>query len=337
MYIFGFIIYPSGHGQKNMEDILQRAKEVFDTEISALKNLRDGLDESFLRAVEIIKDCKGKVITTGVGKSGHIARKVASTLSSTGTPAHFLHPAEALHGDLGVIDADDVVLAFSNSGESAEVLSLIPYIKLLGVPLISITNDPNSTLAKHSEVHIFLRVEREACPLQLAPTSSSTASLVLGDAIAMVLLQLKGFTEKDFALRHPAGSLGRRLKKVADLCHRGEEVPIVKEDTPMKEVIIEMTSKGFGATAVVDEGGNLVGIITDGDLRRFVNKGGSFDKSLARDVMTRSPKTAKMEELAAEALRRMEDYKITVLLVVDEEKKPIGIIHMHDILKAGIL
>ncbi|MFN3976112.1 MAG: SIS domain-containing protein [Aquificaceae bacterium] len=320
-----------------MEDILKRAKEVFDIEISALKSLRDGLDESFVKAVEIIRDCKGKVITTGVGKSGHIARKVASTLSSTGTPAHFLHPAEALHGDLGVIDAKDVVLAFSNSGESSEVLSLLPYIKLLGVPLISITNNPNSTLAKHSEVHIFLRVEREACPLQLAPTSSSTASLVLGDAIAMVLLQLKGFTEKDFALRHPAGSLGRRLKRVADLCHTGEEVPIVKEDTPMREVIIEMTSKGFGATAVVDKGGLLVGIITDGDLRRFVNRGGSFDNSLAKDVMTKSPKTARMEELAAEALRRMEDYKITVLLVIDEERRPIGIIHMHDILKAGIV
>ncbi len=320
-----------------MDEILQKAKRVFDIEIQALQRLRDNLDQSFVKAIELILNCQGKVITTGVGKSGHIARKVASTLSSTGTPAHFLHPAEALHGDLGVIDSGDVVLAFSNSGESPEVNSLIPYIKLLGVPLISITNNPNSTLAKHSDVHIFLSVEKEACPLQLAPTSSSTASLVLGDALAMVLLELKGFTHKDFALRHPAGSLGRRLRQVADLCHTGEEVPIVKEDTPMKEAIIEMTSKGFGATAVVNQEGKLTGIITDGDLRRFVNRGGNFDTSIARDVMTRNPKTARMEELAVEALKRMEDYKITVLIVVDRENKPVGIIHMHDILRAGIV
>ncbi len=320
-----------------MDEILQKAKRVFDIEIQALQRLRDNLDQSFVKAIELILNCQGKVITTGVGKSGHIARKVASTLSSTGTPAHFLHPAEALHGDLGVINSGDVVLAFSNSGESPEVNSLIPYIKLLGVPLISITNNPNSTLAKHSDVHIFLSVEKEACPLQLAPTSSSTASLVLGDALAMVLLELKGFTHKDFALRHPAGSLGRRLRQVTDLCHTGEEVPIVKEDTPMKEAIIEMTSKGFGATAVVNQEGKLTGIITDGDLRRFVNRGGNFDTSIARDVMTRNPKTARMEELAVEALKRMEDYKITVLIVVDKENKPVGIIHMHDILRAGIV
>lgn len=320
-----------------MDDVLQRARKVFDIEIRTLENLRDKLDENFVKAVDIIRNCKGKVITTGIGKSGHIAQKVASTLSSTGTPAHYLHPAEALHGDLGVIEAGDVVIAFSNSGESWEVISLVPYIKFLGVPLIAITNNPKSTLAKHSDVHINLYVEKEACPLDLAPTSSSTASLVLGDAIAMVLLELKGFTEKDFALRHPAGSLGRKLKTVGELCHTGDEVPIVKEDTPMREAIIEMTSKGFGATAVVDMEGKLVGIITDGDLRRFVNRGGKFDNSYAKDVMTRNPKTARMEELAAEALRRMEDYKITVLLVVDEEKKPIGIIHMHDILKVGIV
>ncbi|MCX8059811.1 MAG: CBS domain-containing protein, partial [Aquificaceae bacterium] len=186
------------------------------------------------------------------------------------------------------------------------------------------------------EVHIFLCVEKEACPLQLAPTSSSTASLVLGDAIAMVLLELNGFTEQDFALRHPAGALGRRLKRVADLCHRGERVPVVREDTPAREVIIEMTSKGFGATAVVDEEGRLVGIITDGDLRRFANRGGTFDSSFARDMMTTRPKTVHLEELAAEALRRMEDHKITVLLVVDDRQKPIGILHMHDLLRAGI-
>ncbi|MCS7171655.1 MAG: KpsF/GutQ family sugar-phosphate isomerase [Aquificaceae bacterium] len=320
-----------------MEDVLKKARRVFEIEIRTLERLKDSLGDSFLEAVKLIQECKGKVITTGVGKSGHIARKVASTLSSTGTPAHFLHPAEALHGDLGFIDSRDVLLAFSTSGESPEVISLIPYIKLLGVPIISITNNPTSTLARHSEVHIFLYVEREACPLQLAPTSSSTASLVLGDALAMVLLELNGFTEKDFALRHPAGSLGRKLRKVADLCHVGEEVPIVREDTPMRDVIIEMTSKGFGATAVVDSEGRLVGIITDGDLRRFANRGGKFDQSLARDAMTVRPKVSHMEELAAEALRKMEEHRITVLLVVDGDSRPVGIIHMHDILKAGIV
>lgn len=320
-----------------MDAILQKARRVFDTEIEALKKLRDCLGESFVRAVELIRECEGKVVTTGIGKSGHIARKVASTLSSTGTPAHFLHPAEALHGDLGTIDTQDVVIAFSNSGESPEVLALLPYLKLLQVPIIAITNNPSSTLAKHSDVHIFLSVEREACPLQLAPTSSSTASLVLGDALAMVLLELSGFTEEDFALRHPAGSLGRKLRRVAELCHTGEEVPVVKEDAPMKEVVLEISSKGFGATAVVDEDGRLTGIITDGDLRRFVNRGGRLDSSLAKDVMTTSPKTARMDELAAEALRRMEDHKITVLIVTDEERKPLGILHMHDILRAGVV
>ncbi|RMH80900.1 MAG: KpsF/GutQ family sugar-phosphate isomerase [Acidobacteria bacterium] len=320
-----------------MEDILQKARRVFDLEIETLVRLRDSLDKSFLEAVKLIFGCEGKVVTTGIGKSGHIAQKVASTLSSTGTPAHFLHPAEALHGDLGVLDSKDVVLAFSNSGDSPEVISLIPYIKFFGIPLIAVTNKPESTLAKHADVHIFLNVEKEACPLQLAPTSSSTASLVLGDALAMVLLELRNFTQRDFALRHPAGSLGRRLRLVRDLCHKGEELPVVYEHTPMKEVILEMTSKGFGATAVVNHEGVLEGIITDGDLRRFVNRGGNFNTSLAKDVMTRNPKVALMDELAAEALRRMEDNKITVLIVVDEARKPVGIIHMHDIVKAGIV
>lgn len=319
------------------EDILQKARRVFEIEISQIKRLMDSLDDSFVRAVEILLSCEGKVVTTGVGKSGHIARKIASTLSSTGTPAHFLHPSEALHGDLGVIDKKDVLLAISNSGESKEVLDLLPYVKLLGIPLIAITNRRDSTLAKHADVHIFLNVEKEACPLHLAPTSSSTASLVLGDALAMVLLELRGFTEKDFALRHPAGSLGRKLKLVRDLYHTGEELPVVEEDTPMPQVVLEITSKGFGATAVVNKEGKLVGIITDGDLRRFINRGGDLSRSTAKDAMTRNPKVAYPDELAAQALSRMESYKITVLIVVDQENRPIGIIHMHDILRAGIV
>lgn len=318
------------------EEILKSGRRVIEEEIEGLKRLRDSLDENFVKAVELLLSCEGKVILTGIGKSGHIARKIASTLSSTGTPAHFLHPSEALHGDLGVIDRGDVVVAISNSGESAEVVELIPYIKMLGIPLIAVTNRKDSTLAKYSDVHLFLNVEREACPLRLAPTTSATATLALGDALAMTLVELRGFTERDFALRHPAGALGRKLRLVKDLYHTGEELPVVKEEEPMREVILEMTSKGFGATSVVDESGRLVGIITDGDLRRFVRKGGNFDISVARDVMTRDPKTAKPDEMALEALRRMEEHKITVLIVVDEENKPVGIIHLHDILRAEI-
>jgi len=319
------------------EEVLRKARRVIEEEIKGLERLRNSLGEEFVKATELILNCEGKVVLTGIGKSGHVARKIASTFASTGTPSFFLHPAEALHGDLGVVDKKDVVIAISNSGESGEVLSLIPYIKLLGVPLIAITNNPTSSLAKYSDVVLNLNVEKEACPLELAPTTSSTATLVLGDALAMTVMELRGFTEKDFALRHPAGSLGRKLRLVGDLHHTGSELPLVREDTPMKEVVLEMTSKGFGATAVVNEEGKLVGIITDGDLRRFVNRGGDFERSRARDVMTRNPKTARPDELALEALKRMEDYKITVLIVVDEENRPVGIIHMHDILRSEIV
>ncbi|EDP75488.1 KpsF/GutQ family sugar-phosphate isomerase [Hydrogenivirga sp. 128-5-R1-1] len=320
----------------NPEDILSRARRVIEEEVRGIERLKESLGEDFLRAVELILNCEGKVIVTGIGKSGHVGRKIASTFASTGTPAHFLHPSEALHGDLGVIDRGDVVIAISNSGESAEVVQVLPYIRMLGNPLIAITNRKNSTLAKYSDVHLFLNIDREACPLQLAPTTSSTATLVLGDALAMTVLELKGFTEKDFALRHPGGSLGRRLRLVRDLYHTGEELPVVREDTPMGEVVLEMSSKGFGATAVVDDSGKLVGIITDGDLRRFVKGGGDLNRSVARDVMTPNPKTTKAEEMALEALRRMEEHKITVLIAVDEENKPEGIIHLHDILRAEI-
>jgi arabinose-5-phosphate isomerase len=318
-------------------DILQTAKEVIDTEISQLQRLKNCLDENFIRAVETIKNCKGKVIVTGIGKSGIIGKKIAATLASTGTPAFFLHPAEALHGDLGMISKGDVVIAISNSGQSAEVLAMLPYIKRLGIPLIAITNNPQSELAKRADVVLKLCVEKEACPLSLAPTSSTTNTLVLGDALAVVLMKLKGFTEKDFGLRHPAGSLGRKLKTVGDVGHfNPEEIPIVHEDTPMKDVVLEISSKGFGATAVVNDEGKLVGIITDGDLRRFVQRGGDFNRERAKDVMTKTPKVAKRDELAATALKRMEDNKITVLIVVDEDNRPIGIVHIHDIMRNEI-
>ncbi len=318
------------------DEIIAGAKRVIEEEIEGLNRLKDSVGDEFVKAIEILSSCKGKVILTGIGKSGHIARKIASTLSSTGTPSHFLHPSEALHGDLGFISASDVVIAISNSGESAEVIELIPYIKMLGVPLIAITNRKNSSLAKHSDVHLFLNIHKEACPLELAPTTSSTATLVLGDAIAMTLLSIKGFTKEDFALRHPGGMLGRKLRLVRDLYHTGEELPVVSEEEPMKNVILEISSKGFGATAVVDKRGKLTGVITDGDLRRFVKGGGNFDNSLAKEVMTRSPKTIKSDAFALEALRKMEEFKITVLIVVDDDNKPEGIIHMHDILRAEI-
>ncbi len=320
-----------------MVDVLETARKVVQTEIEQLERLKNCLDENFEKAVKLLYDCKGKVVVTGIGKSGIVGKKIAATLASTGTPAFFLHPAEALHGDLGMLSKGDVVIAISNSGQSSEVLAMLPYIKRLGLPLIAITNNPDSELAKRADVVLRLCVEREACPLSLAPTSSTTNTMVLGDALAVVLMKLRGFTERDFGLRHPAGSLGRRLKTVADVGHFSpSELPVVKEETPMREVVLEISSKGFGATAVVNSEGKLVGIITDGDLRRFVQRGGDFDKDLARDVMTKNPKTAKANELAMEALKRMEDYKITVLIVVDEENRPIGIVHIHDIMRGEV-
>ncbi|NPB05801.1 MAG: KpsF/GutQ family sugar-phosphate isomerase [Aquificae bacterium] len=319
-------------------DAIKTAREVIETEIRQLERLKDCVDENFERAVQILLNCKGKVVVTGIGKSGIVGKKIAATLASTGTPAFFLHPAEALHGDLGMVSRGDAVIAISKSGNSAEVLAMLPYFKRLGVPIIAITNDPNSELAKRSDAVLRLCVEKEACPLELAPTASTTATMVLGDALAVALMKLKGFTKEEFGLRHPAGSLGRRLKTVGDLGHFSpDEVPIVREDTPMREVVVEMSSKGFGATAVVNGEGKLVGIITDGDLRRFVERGGNFDRTTAGEVMTRNPKVAKKDELAAEALKRMEDHKITVLPVVDDENRPIGIIHLHDIVRGEVV
>ncbi|RTZ70021.1 MAG: KpsF/GutQ family sugar-phosphate isomerase [Aquificaceae bacterium] len=318
-------------------DILKTAREVIDTEIEQLKRLKSCLNENFKRAVEIVLSCKGKVVLTGIGKSGIIAKKISATLSSTGTPSFFLHPAEALHGDLGMVSKGDVVIAISNSGQSQEVLAMLPYFKRLGIPVIAVTNNPQSELAKRSDVVLNLCVEKEACPMNLAPTSSTTNTLVLGDALALTVMKLRGFTERDFGLRHPAGTLGRKLKTVADLGHFDpKEVPIVHENTLMRNVVLEISSKGFGATAVVNDEGKLVGIITDGDLRRFVQRGGDFNRELAKDVMTKNPKTVTADRLAMEALKIMEDYKITVLIVIDEQNRPIGIIHIHDIMRGEV-
>jgi arabinose-5-phosphate isomerase len=321
----------------NEKEILNIAKRTIDIELETLFDLKESLDYSFIKAIEILYNCKGKVIFTGIGKSGHIARKISSTFSSTGTPSIFLHPAEAIHGDLGIIDKEDVLVIISNSGETEEIINIIPYLKFLNVPIICITGNINSTLAQKSDVVIDIKIKREACPFNLAPTSSTTAILVLGDALAITLMELKGFTKEQFAKLHPGGLIGKRLKKVMDIMHSGEKVPIVYEDMTMKEAIIEITSKGFGATAVLDRNQNLIGIITDGDLRRYIEKGNDLNNGSVKSAMTRNPKTIKYDETVADALNLMEKYKITVLLVLDENNKLIGILHLHDILREGIL
>jgi arabinose-5-phosphate isomerase len=311
-------------------------KRVLKEEKEALESLLNSLDDNFDKAVETILNTKGKVVVTGMGKSGLVGKKISATLASTGTPSFFLHPAEAIHGDLGMISKEDLVLAISNSGETPELLAIIPTIKRWGNKVIAITNNPSSTLAKESDIHIFLNVEREACPLNLAPTSSSTATLALGDALAVALLEMRGFTAEDFARFHPGGSLGKKLMRVQEIMHKGEELPIVYPDTPLKETVLVMSEKGFGSAFVVDAEGSIVGIITDGDLRRFLKKGGSIDRGLTREGMTKNPKYISKNTLVVEALEIMEKYNITVLPVV-ENKKPIGIVHLHDILKSGVI
>jgi arabinose-5-phosphate isomerase len=314
--------------------ILDIAKKTIDEEINALNRLKDSLDENFEKAVNLILNCKGKVVITGIGKSGIVGKKISSTFSSTGTPSFFLHPAEAIHGDLGMVEKEDLILAISNSGETPELIAIVPILKRWGNKIISITNKKDSTLAKYSDVVLYLNVDKEACPLNLAPTSTSTATLVLGDALAVALLTLRGFKEEDFAKFHPGGSLGKKLMKVEHIMRK--DLPLSYTDTPLREAIIEMSEKGLGAVLIVDKNNNLVGIITDGDLRRFINKGGSIDNSLAKDVMTKNPKVAEKHWYVLQALELMERYNITVLPVV-ENSKPIGIVHIHDILKSGVI
>ena len=322
-----------GDTEKNPLEI---GKKVLEDEKNAINSVLKTLNNSFVKAVELILNTKGKLIITGMGKSGLIGKKLSATFSSTGTPSFFLHPAEAIHGDLGVISKDDTILAISNSGETPELLAIIPTVKRWGNKIISITNNPNSTLAKYSDIHLYLNVEREACPLNLAPTSSSTATLALGDALAVAVFEMRGFTAEDFAKYHPGGSLGKKLMKVKEIMHTGEEIPIVLPYTSLKETVLIISEKGFGATFVVDNKNSLLGIITDGDLRRFINKGGSIDNSQAKDLMTKSPKSITEDKLVLEALEIMERFNITVLPVV-RDNKPIGLIHLHDILKSGVV
>ncbi|HWO41323.1 MAG TPA: KpsF/GutQ family sugar-phosphate isomerase [Candidatus Eisenbacteria bacterium] len=320
-------------------EILERAREVLRLEAKGIADLVNRLDGSFVEAVETLHDCAGKVVVTGVGKSGLICRKIAATLASTGTPSFFLHSADGVHGDLGMVMRGDVILALSNSGETEEILKLLPHFKLHRLKLIAMTGRPDSTLAKAADVVLNVAVEEEACPLGLAPTASTTAALAMGDALAVVLLQKRGFNEEDFAMRHPGGILGRRLLlRVQDLMHRGDEIPLVGEDTRMKEALFEITSKRLGVTGVIDAAGSLVGVITDGDLRRGLERKGDIFQLSAKEMMTREPKTIPAETLAVEAVAVMEHYMITSLFVLaDGSHKPIGIIHLHDLLKAGIV
>ena len=304
-------------------------------EAKAITELAEAIDGNFEKAIEILLKTKGKVVLTGVGKSGLICKKIAGTLSSTGTPAFFLHPTDAAHGDLGVLRGDDTVIAISKSGETEELLNIIPLIKSFGIPVIAITNNPDSTLARLADVSLCINVKKEACPLGLAPTTSTTATLALGDAIAIALMEIKGFSSEDFAKLHPGGKLGIRLSRLRDIMRTGSAIPVVKPDTPLKEVVYEISSKRLGATLVM-EGEKLVGIITDGDLRRALERGYSITAK-AKEIMTRNPKVINQNEFAEKAIEVMEFYKITVLPVVNDENKVVGIIHLHDILGRRIL
>lgn len=316
---------------------LEWARETLAAEAAAIAEVSTQLDGSFSRAAEAVLACMGRVIVTGMGKSGHIGRKIAATLASTGTPAYFVHPAEAAHGDLGMVADGDVVLALSNSGESDEILAIIPALKRKNTTLVCITSNPQSAMAKHADIHIRAAVSHEACPLNLAPTSSTTAVLALGDALAVALLKARAFTPDDFALSHPAGSLGRRLLlTVRDLMHTGDELPAVQEGTPLKTAVVQMSGKGLGMLAVTDGAGSLKGILTDGDLRRLFETHDHFSGLTVNDVMKRTPVTITPDKLASEAVKLMQQKKIGGLLVCENGKLK-GALNMHDLLKARVV
>lgn len=321
-------------------DILNEARRVLRLEAQSLLDLAERVDENFSQAVEALYQCKGKVVLMGMGKSGLVGRKIASTFASTGTPAFFLHPAEGVNGDFGMLAKEDVVIAISNSGETRELLEVLPLIKRYGNRLITLTGNSISTLAKAGDVHLDIRVKEEACPLGLAPTASTTTTLAMGDALAVALMGKRNFKEEDFAILHPGGALGKRLLlKVEDLMHVGKAFPMILEKTLMKEAIFEITSKRLGVTGVSNAEGHLVGVITDGDLRRALEKFSDLFDREASEVMTKNPKWIEKDALAAKAVQRMEEYSITSLFVFNKvgEKVPVGIIHLHDLLKAGVV
>jgi len=321
-----------------MKDFKLLAKNVIAIEQQAISELEQFIDDGFELACRLMFNCQGRVIVIGMGKSGHIGGKIAATLASTGTPSFFVHPGEASHGDLGMITADDVVLTISNSGETGEVLAITPVLKRIGAKLIAMTSNPASTLAKLADTHICIKVSHEACPLGLAPTSSTTATLVMGDALAVALLNAKDFTADDFALSHPGGSLGKRLLlRLTDIMHKNERLPVVLNTDKIKDALVEMSLKGLGMTSVVDKSGQLTGLFTDGDLRRILDEKVDIHQDSIQTVMTLNPKTASADMLAAQALKIMEDKKINGLIIVNEQNQPVGAMNMHDLLKSGVL
>lgn len=323
---------------QDIEKICELGRAVIETEANAITNLIKRIDHNFAKACQYLLDCEGRIIVLGMGKSGHIGKKIAATFASTGSPAFFVHPGEANHGDIGMITKNDVVLALSNSGETVEILSLLPFIKRLSVPLISMTGKPRSTLSQAATINLDVSVDKEACPLGLAPTSSTTATLVMGDALAISLLQRRGFTAEDFALSHPGGTLGRRLLlRVDEIMHTGRSIPKVDYDALLKTALMEMTEKKLGMTTIVTPTNELAGIFTDGDIRRAFDNNADINKTQIHQIMTKNPKVIRPGTLAAEALHIMESYKITSLIVTSEENIPVGIVHMHDILRAGVI
>lgn len=320
------------------KDFCRLGQAVIDTEASAIAALKPRINDAFATACRLILACRGRVVVLGMGKSGHIGGKIAATLASTGTPAFFVHPGEASHGDLGMMTADDVVIALSNSGETAEINQLLPLIKRRSLGLIALTGNPSSTLARAADAHLDTGVDREACPLGLAPTASTTASLAMGDALAIALLDARGFTAEDFAHSHPGGRLGRRLLlRIDDLMHQGDAIPRVTADTPLSETLVEMSRKGLGMTAVTGPEGEVIGIFTDGDLRRALDKAVDVHTTTAEAVMTAAPRCIRRGLLAAEALATMERDRINALLVVDEHGHLVGALNMHDLLRAGVV
>ncbi len=312
--------------------------KVLEIETKALADLHRYIDQSFSETCQLMMQCQGRVVVIGMGKSGHIGNKIAATLASTGTPAFFVHPGEASHGDLGMITDKDIVLALSNSGETDEVIKLLPVLKRIGISIIAVTGNPQSTLARLAEVHLCVKVEQEACPLGLAPTASTTAALAMGDALAVALLEARGFSADDFALSHPGGSLGRRLLlRIADVMHKDEQIPLVPAQASIKQALLEISAKGLGMTGIQAEDGTLAGIFTDGDLRRILDLRVDIHQTSIAEVMTKNFITAKAEMLAAEALKIMETKKINSLLVVDTDNIVIGAFNMHDLLRAGVL
>lgn len=320
-----------------INSICELAKEVLQIEADSVQELKNRINEDFEKAIDILYNCKGRVIVTGMGKSGHIGRKIAATLSSTGTPSYFLHPAESTHGDSGLITREDVVIAISNSGETTELLNLLPLIERFGVKMIAMTGVKNSTLGKKSDVVLDVSVQKEACPLGKAPTASTTATLAMGDAIAICLLKKRGFTEEDFLMFHPSGALGRGvLYHVSDLMITGDRLPLVNENNDFHDTIQLISAKKLGCAILINNDGIMTGILTDGDIRRTLLKYDNTSSLTAKDVMTRNPKVILATDLAAKALHIMEKHSITSLAVCDNENRPIGIVHVHDLLKAGV-